>query len=169
MKRDREHSDWPIVVQRSDNAGNWLSLDKTAKWSAGRSGATATLFQSVLSPFSSNSSYLSLTFNPSLISTISALLTRKSRQQIFMGYVIACATHFSLFHFSIIFFFLYFFILFLTLMDTFTVSSVSDLKRYDNGRVIWPFLALSPIFFFHSFINFFFFWFFVLLKETFCW
>lgn len=31
LKRDREHSDWPIVVQRSDNAGNWPSLDKTAK------------------------------------------------------------------------------------------------------------------------------------------
>lgn len=31
VKRDREHSDWPIVVQRSDNAGNWPSLDKTAK------------------------------------------------------------------------------------------------------------------------------------------
>lgn len=47
LKRDREHSDWPIVVQRSDNAGNWPSLDKTAKWSAAaHSGATATLFQS---------------------------------------------------------------------------------------------------------------------------
>ena len=31
LKRDREHSDWPIVVQPSDNAGNWPSLDKTAK------------------------------------------------------------------------------------------------------------------------------------------
>lgn len=31
LKRDGEHSDWPIVVQRSDNAGNWPSLDKTAK------------------------------------------------------------------------------------------------------------------------------------------
>lgn len=31
LKRDREHSDWPIVVQRSDNASNWPSLDKTAK------------------------------------------------------------------------------------------------------------------------------------------
>lgn len=31
LKRDREHSDWPIVVQWSDNAGNWPSLDKTAK------------------------------------------------------------------------------------------------------------------------------------------
>lgn len=47
LKRDREHSDWPIVVQWSDNAGNWPSLDKTAKWSAvAHSGATATLFQS---------------------------------------------------------------------------------------------------------------------------
>lgn len=31
LKRDGEHSDWPIVVQPSDNAGNWPSLDKTAK------------------------------------------------------------------------------------------------------------------------------------------
>lgn len=47
LERDREHSDWPIVVQRSNNAGNWPSLDKTAKWSAAaHSGATATLFQS---------------------------------------------------------------------------------------------------------------------------
>lgn len=44
--KETEHSDWPIVVQPSDNAGNWPSLDKTAKWSARRSGATATLFQS---------------------------------------------------------------------------------------------------------------------------
>jgi len=45
--KETEHSDWPIVVQRSDNAGNWPSLDKTAKWSAAaHSGATATLFQS---------------------------------------------------------------------------------------------------------------------------